>query len=79
MSYLLFLKKKSGKILKLSSAANCRWRLWVNILGGYICQHHWLLYIVSLFFEQPKGELLYDFLSTVKAAPHECVIRTGQP
>ena len=23
--------------------------------------------------------LLYDFLVTVKAAPHECVIRTGQP
>ena len=22
---------------------------------------------------------LYDFLVTVKAAPHECVIRTGQP
>ena len=24
-------------------------------------------------------EVLYDFLVTVKAAPHECVIRTGQP
>ena len=23
--------------------------------------------------------LSYDFLGTVKAAPHECVIRTGQP
>ena len=23
--------------------------------------------------------VLYDFLGTVKAAPHECVIRTGQP
>ena len=22
--------------------------------------------------------LLYDFLATVKAAPHECVTRTGQ-
>ena len=22
--------------------------------------------------------ILYDFLVTVKAAPHECVIRTGQ-
>ena len=29
----------------------------------------------------PKNEvlLLYDFSVTVKAAPHECVIRTGQP
>ena len=24
-------------------------------------------------------QVLYDFLVTVKAAPHECVIRTGQP
>ena len=23
--------------------------------------------------------ILYDFLLTVKAAPHECVIKTGQP
>ena len=23
--------------------------------------------------------VLHDFLVTVKAAPHECVIRTGQP
>ena len=28
-----------------------------------------------------NGELVvfFDFLLTVKAAPHECVIRTGQP
>ena len=25
------------------------------------------------------ASVLYDFLVTVKAAPHECVIRTGQP
>ena len=25
------------------------------------------------------NHVLYDFLITVKAAPHECVIRTGQP
>ena len=24
-------------------------------------------------------QVLYDFLVTVKVAPHECVIRTGQP
>ena len=24
-------------------------------------------------------KVFYDFLVTVKAAPHECVIRTGQP
>ena len=27
----------------------------------------------------PDVQVLYDFLVTVKAAPHECVIRTGQP
>ena len=25
------------------------------------------------------SSILLDFLVTVKAAPHECVIRTGQP
>ena len=24
-------------------------------------------------------QVLYDFLVTVKAAPHECIIRTGLP
>ena len=27
----------------------------------------------------PESKILLDFLVTVKAAPHECVIRTGQP
>ena len=26
-----------------------------------------------------RGRVLLNFLATVKAAPHECVIRTGQP
>ena len=26
-----------------------------------------------------RQKVLLDFLLTVKAAPHECVIRTGQP
>ena len=25
------------------------------------------------------NQVLYDFLVPVKAAPHECIIRTGQP
>ena len=41
----------------------------------------------SLIMTEPLSEsrnrectnILYDFLVTVKAAPHECVIRTGQP
>ena len=28
---------------------------------------------------QRQEKVLYDFLVTVNAAPHECVIRTGQP
>ena len=32
-----------------------------------------------LFFRKGQGKVLYDFLVTVKAAPHECVMRTGQP
>ena len=28
---------------------------------------------------QDEKEVLYDFLVTVKAAPHECLSRTGQP
>ena len=26
-----------------------------------------------------RDQLLYDFLNTVRAASHECVIRIGQP
>ena len=33
----------------------------------------------SLFDLRQLNLILYDFLDTVKAAPHECVIRTGQP
>ena len=29
--------------------------------------------------DRATGNVLYDFLGTVKAASHECVIRTGQP
>ena len=29
--------------------------------------------------ERVNAVYAYDFLVTVKAAPHECVIRTGQP
>ena len=51
--------------------------------------HLALLYVISycVFVTFPSGVLgqvcylivLYDFLVAVKAAPHECVIRTGQP
>ena len=32
-----------------------------------------------IFLNSGKIFVLLDFLVTVKAAPHECVIRTGQP
>ena len=36
-------------------------------------KYHFLCHFYPAIF------ILYDFLGTVKAAPHECVIRTGQP
>ena len=33
-----------------------------------------ILYVVCKYYM-----VLYNFLVTAKAAPHECVIRTGQP
>ena len=34
---------------------------------------------VTMVYSCRAVEILYDFLITVKAAPHECVIRTGLP
>ena len=31
------------------------------------------------YYYETSRRILHDFLVTVKAAPHECVIRTGQP
>ena len=39
----------------------------------FICSH------LSVPYHSSYSVILYDFLVTVKAAPHECVIRTGQP
>ena len=35
-----------------------------------------MVFLPSAFHE---GEIFFDFSLTVKAAPHECVIRTCQP
>ena len=35
--------------------------------------------ITEVLTVEKLRQVLYDFLGTVKAAPHECVIRTGQP
>ena len=40
---------------------------------NYVCDPDYMLGSVS------EGKLLLDFSLTVKAAPHECVIRTSQP
>ena len=47
-----------------SSASHARVKKILNIV------------VLCLGFTIP---ILLDFLVTVKAAPHECVIRTGQP
>ena len=40
----------------------------------------WKFFILMFTCSMVDGEtVLYDFLVTVKAAPHECVIKTGQP
>ena len=36
-------------------------------------------YLCTINLKKGYNLVLYDFLVTVKAAPHECVIRTGQP
>ena len=33
----------------------------------------------SILVSNVEIYVLYDFLVTVKVAPHECAIRTGQP
>ena len=39
-----------------------------------------LLFTDSIFkFYKNEVQLFFDFSLNVKAAPHECVIRTGQP
>ena len=35
--------------------------------------------ILCVHYVSQCKKVLLDFLVTVKAAPHECVIRTGQP
>ena len=48
-------------------------------------QHIWLKEEFAHIRKVPKSQVLadslvlLDFSLTVKAAPHECVIRTGQP
>ena len=32
-----------------------------------------------LYIKEEQNLVFFDFSLTVKAAPHECVIRTGQP
>ena len=40
----------------------------------------WKFFLFMFTCSMVDGEtVLYDFLVTVKAAPHECVIRTGLP
>ena len=57
-------------------------------LIALLCWSFWFIVVVIfllLFFTVPWVRLqcvivvFFDFLLTVKAAPHECVIRTSQP
>ena len=42
---------------------------------GNVCDTYYTLFI---FFHSDES-ILFDFSLTVKVAPHECVVRTGQP
>ena len=43
------------------------------------CLRHGPSVIIPIKRPIGSATVLYDFLVTVKAAPHECVTRTGQP
>ena len=42
----------------------------------FILVSHWPVHLLSI---GPAHTVLLDFSLTVKAVPHECVIRTSQP
>ena len=52
-----------------------------DLASDYRRTHHTITFLlhqhacVTLYI----GDILYDSLVTIKAAPHECLIRTGQP
>ena len=50
--------------------------LGTKYLIGDLCK---LVILYGFFCEKALKIVLLDFLVTVKAAPHGCVIRTGQP
>ena len=39
----------------------------------------WIFEIINIYYRTLEKVILLDFSLTVKAAPHECVIRTSQP
>ena len=56
-------------------------QLFKNVLYGWVQVLHRFLITITLLDDYLcdfKCNVIYDFLITVKAAPHECVIRTGQ-
>ena len=56
-----------GNGAEIRSLEKSRKYPWLKIIKSMLCLH------------VPSYEVLYDFSLTVKAVPHERVIRTGQP
>ena len=50
-----------------------------NIIYQHICMTKYILTLWSSFTPQCVPSYIILFSLPVKAAPHECVIRTGQP
>ena len=68
---------------KLALLSYPQWPFYQNDFYNYFShKFHQQLHCNKAIFHQKDASLenvLYDVLVTVKAAPHECIISTGQP
>ena len=71
----LFLDRSCARRLRLIRTAKQTPTI-KSINGIPMAQHR---IIASDFLQYNNGNVLLDLSLTVKAAPHACVIRTGQP
>ena len=55
------------------------WRSQKNTIYQHICMTKYILTVWSSFTLNAFRAMFFDFWLNVKAAPHECVIKTGQP
>ena len=51
----------------------------IGVHKNIIYQHIWMNKYIPVSPLNAFRVIFFDFSLTVKAAPHECIIRTGQP